>query len=212
VWPYYQNPNRRKLYDVYRTLIALKKREPVFETPTTYTQQLAGAGKSIHLSDANTKVTIIGNFDVVPITIDPAFQNTGKWYNLFSGDSISVTNVNGLISLQPGAYAVYTSRRIRQATLLATKAHTTDALRLTAAPNPSSSIASIQYELATPAAVTVTVHNMLGATVRTVSNSTLQAAGPHAASLPVQDLADGIYLVRLNAGQFTQTTRLVVQH
>lgn len=212
VWPYYQNANRRQLYEVTRALIALKKREPVFANPTSYTQSLAGAAKSIHLSDANTSVTVIGNFDVTTTTINPAFQRTGKWYNYLSGDSINVTNANALITLQPGAYAVYTSRRIRKATLLPTKARTTDALRLTAAPNPSSSSASIRYELAAPAAVTVSVLNVLGATVRTIAGSTLQAAGAHEVSLPVQDLANGLYVVRLSTGQLIQTTRLVVQH
>ncbi|WP_210519318.1 DUF4961 domain-containing protein [Hymenobacter terricola] len=212
VWNYYQDPNRRHLYDVFRSLIALKKREPVFAAPTTYTQQLAGAAKTIHLTGPTLSVTVLGNFDVTATTVDPNFQRTGKWYNYLSGDSITVTNVNGLITLQPGAYAVYTSRRIVKATLLGTKARTTDALRLTAAPNPSSSTASILYELATPAAVTVTVLNVLGATVRTVSSSAVQAAGAHDVTLPVQDLADGIYLVRLSTGQLTQTTRLVVQH
>ena len=115
-------------------------------------------------------MTIIGNFDVTSTTIDPAFQRTGKWYNYLSGDSITVTNANALITLAPGAYAVYTSRRIlKKATLLGTKASATDALRLTAVPNPTSSTASLHYELATPAPVTVTVLNVLGATVRTIA-------------------------------------------
>ncbi|MBD2722702.1 DUF4961 domain-containing protein [Hymenobacter armeniacus] len=213
LWNYYQNANRRQLYDVYRALIALKKKEPVFENPTTYTQSLAGAAKSIHLSDANTKVTIIGNFDVTSTTIDPAFQSTGKWYNYLSGDSITVTNPNALITLQPGAYAVYTSRRIKKATLLPTRTQAAAAvLRLTASPNPTASTALLQYELPTPAAVTMTVQNLLGATVRTVSTAAPQAAGPHSVSLPVQGLAEGVYLVRLTTPQHSQTIRLVVQH
>ncbi|UOQ96163.1 alpha-amylase family glycosyl hydrolase [Hymenobacter sp. 5317J-9] len=213
LWNYYQNANRRQLYEVYRALIALKKKEPVFENPTTYTQSLAGAAKSIHLSDANTKVTIIGNFDVTATTIDPAFQTTGKWYNYLSGDSITVTNPNALITLQPGAYAVYTSRRIKKATLLPTRTQAAAAvLRLTASPNPTASTALLQYELPTPAAVTMTVQNLLGATVRTVSTAAPQAAGPHSVSLPVQGLAEGVYLVRLTTPQLSQTIRLVVQH
>ena len=212
VWPYYQDPNRRQLFNVYRSLIALKKREPVFAAPTTYTQQLAGAAKSIHLTGPTLSVTVIGNFDVTTTTINPAFQRTGKWYNYLVGDSIIVTNTNDLITLAPGAYAVYTSRRILKATLLSAKARATDALRLTAAPNPSNSTARILYELPAPAAVTISVLNVLGATVRTVRSSALQAAGPHDIDLSVQNLADGIYLVRLSTDQLTQTTRLVVQH
>ncbi|MBF9222351.1 DUF4961 domain-containing protein [Hymenobacter ruricola] len=213
VWPYYQNANRRQLYDVYRALIALKKKEPVFENPTSYTQSLADAGKTIHLSDATTNVTIVGNFGVTATTLDPAFQNAGKWYNYLSGDSITVANPNALLTLQPGQYAIYTSRRIRKATLLPTRAQAAAAvLRLTAAPNPSSSTAQLQYELPAPAAVTLTVQNLLGATVRTLSAAAPQAAGSHSLSLPVQGLAAGVYLVRLSTPQLSQTIRLVVQH
>ena len=212
VWPYYQDANRRQLFNVTRSLIALKKREPAFAAPTSYTQQLAGAAKSIHLSDASLSVTIVGNFDVTTTTIDPAFQRTGKWYNYLSGDSITVANANALLTLAPGAYAVYTSRRILQSTVLGTKAAAADALHLTAAPNPGNASTTLHYELTTPAAVSVTVLNVLGATVRTLAGSPPQAAGPHTLDLPVQDLAAGIYLVRLRAGQTTQTTRLVVQH
>ncbi|MBU6122133.1 DUF4961 domain-containing protein [Hymenobacter siberiensis] len=212
VWAYYQDANRRQLYDVQRALIALKKQESAFANPTGYTQQLAGAAKSIHVSNATQNITIIGNFDVTSTTIDPAFQRTGKWYNYLSGDSITVTNANALITLAPGAYAVYTTRRLKKAVLLGTKASRTDALRLVAVPNPSSSTASLQYELATPAVVTVTVHNVLGATVRTISSRATQAAGAHELALPVQDLANGIYVVRLSTGQLMQTTRIVVQH
>jgi hypothetical protein len=210
-WNYQQDANRRKLYNVFRELIALHKVEPAFETGT-FTQRVSGATKSLHLTDPNLNVTVVGNFDVVAQPINPEFQRTGKWYNYLTGDSITVANATANITLQPGQYAVYTSRLIKKSTVLATKARATDALRLTAAPNPSSSSALLRYELTAPAAVTVTVQNLLGSTVRTIKTDTRQAAGLHELNLPVQDLANGLYLVRLSTGQLTQTTRLVVQH
>ncbi|MCB2407812.1 alpha-amylase family glycosyl hydrolase [Hymenobacter lucidus] len=210
-WEYYQNPNRRKLYNTYRELIALKKTQSVFKTGT-YTQQLSGATKSIHLSDANLKVTVIGNFDVTAQSINPEFQQTGKWYNYLTGDSITVSSATAPISLQPGQYAVYTSRLIKKAVVLGTKARATDALRLSAAPNPTGSSAQLHYELKTPATVTVTVQNLLGATVRTVKAGAKQPVGSYQLTLPVQDLANGVYLIRLSTGELHQTTRLVVQH
>ncbi|UOQ50988.1 DUF4961 domain-containing protein [Hymenobacter cellulosivorans] len=210
-WNYYQDANRRKLYNTYRELIALKKTQPVFKTGT-YTQKLSGAAKSIHLSDANLKVTVLGNFDVTAQPVNPEFQQTGKWYNYMTGDSITVSSTTAPLTLQPGQYAVYTSKLLKKATVLSNKARATDALRLTAAPNPTSSTAQVRYELATPATVTVTVQNLLGATVRTVSSGVKQPTGTYQLSLPVQDLANGVYLIRLNTGALTQTTRLVVQH
>jgi glycosidase len=212
LWNYYQQPARRRLHDVYRDLIALKKAEPVFETGT-FTQQVGGATKTIHLSSPSLDVTVIGNFDVTTQNVNPAFQRAGKWYNYLSiADSITVADPTAPISLAPGAYAVYTSRLIKRPSVLSTRPRATDALRLTAAPNPTSTSATLRYELANTAPVTVTVQNLLGATVRTISPGAKQAAGPHQIQLPVQDLANGVYIVHLSTGQLRQTTRLVVQH
>ena len=209
VWNYYQDANRRKLYDVYRSLIALKKIEPVFEAPTSYTQQLAGAAKSIHLANANTSVTIIGNFGVTATTIDPAFQSSGKWYNYLSGDSITVSNVNTQIPLQPGEYAVYTNRRIRR-TALATRAEQANVLRLSAAPNPAQGTTTVHYELPISGPVQLTVRNVLGQSVLNMP-ATREAAGSHTRELPVGQLAAGVYIVQLRADTNQQVLRLVVE-
>ena len=211
LWNYYQDANRRQLYNTYRALIALKKVEPVFENPTTYTQQLAGAAKSIHLANANTSVTIIGNFDVVSTSIDPAFQGTGKWYNYLSGDSITVTNVNTQIPLAPGQFAVYTSRRIRKEVLLPTRAEVAASiLRLTAAPNPAQGSTTLRYELPAAGTVSLTVRNVLGQAVLTLP-ATREAVGPHTRELPLGTLAAGIYLVQLRTADLQQTQRLVIE-
>ena len=211
LWNYYQNANRRQLYETYRSLIALKKVEPVFENPTTYAQQLAGAAKSIHLADANTSVTIIGNFDVTATTIDPAFQRTGKWYNYLSGDSITVSNVNATIPLAPGQFAVYTSRRIQKAVLLPTRnQQAASILRLTAAPNPAQGTTTLRYELPTAGPVTLTVRNVLGQAVLTLP-ATRENGGAHTRELPLGTLAAGVYIVQLRANDLQQTQRLVVE-
>ena len=211
LWNYYQDANRRKLYNVYRNLIALKKSESVFENPTTYTQQLAGATKSIHLADANTSVTVIGNFDVTATTIDPAFQTTGKWYNYLSGDSITVTNVNAQISLQPGQYAVYTNRRIRS-TVLATRGGQAQAnvFNLTVAPNPARGTTTVNYELPIGGPVQLTVRNVLGQNVLSLP-AARETAGSHTRELPLGQLAPGVYIVLLQAESRQQILRLVVE-
>jgi len=54
-------------------------------------------------------VTIIGNFDVYPMTIDPDFTKTGTWYDYFTGESIEVTDVNMPIELDISEQRIYTS-------------------------------------------------------------------------------------------------------
>ena len=213
LWNYYQDANRRHLYDTYRSLIALKK-QPVFGAPTAYSQNLGGAVKTISIANADLGVVAFGNFDVVANNATVTFPQTGTWYNYLTGEQLSVTTTSTSLSLQPGQYAVYTSKRLNPTTgaVLAARPPATAAFQLTASPSPTASSATLHYQLPAAAAVSVTVTNLLGATVGTVPAAGRQAAGAHDLTLPVANLANGVYLVRLQADGQQQTTRLLVQH
>ncbi|UOR03509.1 alpha-amylase family glycosyl hydrolase [Hymenobacter aerilatus] len=214
-WEYYRQADRRHLYDTYRALIALKK-QPVFTAPTAFSQELTGQAKAIHLSNNDLSVTVLGNFGVTATTINPKFQQTGTWYNYLTSTPMNVADANATITLQPGEYFVYTSKPITKpanSVLPVKSAQAVSGLKLLASPNPTGGAATLYYELsAAVPTVTVTVQNMLGATVRTVPVAGRQTSGAHELALPVANLANGIYFVRLQAGTQQQTTRLVVQH
>jgi len=213
-WDYENVAERMGLFNVYRSLIVLKKTQPVFANPTVFDQQMTGATKLVHLSDANLSVTVVGNFDVVTQTVVPAFQSAGTWYNYLAGTSRMVTDVNAPLTLQPGEYAVYTSKPVSSSTgtVLAARPQATAAFRLTAFPSPAVGAATLHYELPAAASVSVTICNVLGATVATVPTAGRQAAGPHDLAVPTANLANGVYLVCLQAGGQQQTARLLVQH
>ena len=212
-WDYENVPERRALFNVYRSLIALKKIQPVFANPTTFDQQMTGATKLVHLADANLSVTVVGNFDVTAKTMIPAFQRTGTWYNYLAGTSRTVVDVNAPLTLQPGEYAVYTSKQLNPltGTVLAARPQATVVFRLVAYPSPAAGVATLHYELPTAAVVSITLTNLLGATVGTVPAGR-QAAGAHNLAVPVANLASGVYLVSLQADGQRQTARLLVQH
>jgi hypothetical protein len=110
-WDYYNNSQRKKLYEIYKALIKLKKTEAAFST-TDFSLSVAYSTKKIHLNHNEMNVTIIGNFGVEEESIDPQFQETGIWYDCFSNDSIIVTDVNGLINLEAGEYHIYTTKKL----------------------------------------------------------------------------------------------------
>jgi 1,4-alpha-glucan branching enzyme len=120
-WDYKNNNYRARLYKVMGNIISLRTRYPeVFRTPN-HNQNDLGNGflKHFHLSPtpftggAVTEngpnqvfdVTIIGNFDVVPQTINPYFQSTGTWYDYLSGLSWTASNS---VYLQPGEFHILT--------------------------------------------------------------------------------------------------------
>ncbi|MCB0485616.1 MAG: T9SS type A sorting domain-containing protein, partial [Flavobacteriaceae bacterium] len=118
-WDYFNDPDRKALYDKWSKLIQLKKQEDIFRT-ANFTLDVANSNglKKIQLTDpaANPDlkyVTIIGNFGVTTQSINPTFQQTGTWYDLLNNNaSITVTNTNSLISLQPGEFKIYGSGQV----------------------------------------------------------------------------------------------------
>jgi len=82
-------------------------------------------------------------------------------------------------------------------------------------PNPSSGRTSIRYGLPRPATVKLSVYSVAGALVRTVAAGD-QDPGWYATAWDGNDMrgrkvGTGVYLVRLEAGSFTSTRKLVVQ-
>ncbi len=110
-WNYMNDWRRKNLFYVYSALIELKKDEDVFRT-TDFSLDLHYALKKIKLNSAEMSVVVLGNFGTTEGEINPAFHNTGTWYNFWTGDSIVVTNVNETINLQAGEYRLYTSRKL----------------------------------------------------------------------------------------------------
>ena len=46
--------------------------------------------------------------------VNPAFSKSGWWYSYFEGDSLNVSDLQAPISLKPGEYRIYTSKRLVQ--------------------------------------------------------------------------------------------------
>ena len=211
-WDYYRDANRRHLYETYRALIALKKGQSVFSSPTSFTQNLTGAVKTINIANASLAVVAFGNFDVVAATTTISFPSTGTWYNYLTGATLNVTSTSMSMNLQPGQYAVYTSSRVAlpTSTPLASRAASSAVFKLALAPNPATGTTHVTYELPTAATVTIVVKNLLGQTLHQMVPAR-QGAGSQTQALAVQGLTPGVYLVQLQAGTQTQTARLLVK-
>jgi len=110
LWSYQQVNSRDRLYDVYSQLAKLKTTEPAFKT-TDYVLSVSGAKKKIHLNHDDMDVVVLGNFGVVPETIVPDFQQTGTWYEFYTGEELNVTDTQAELALAPGEYRLYTTKK-----------------------------------------------------------------------------------------------------
>jgi hypothetical protein len=113
-WNYYQVPERRRLYDVTAAIFNLRRTYPGTFRDGQFTYSFSGNTKRMVFNSSGMDAVVLGNFAVTNQTIIPAFPSAGTWYDYFSGDSITVTDVNASISLAPGAYRVYTSAKLAQ--------------------------------------------------------------------------------------------------
>ncbi|MFP4046620.1 MAG: alpha-amylase family glycosyl hydrolase [Bacteroidales bacterium] len=110
-WEYYTEKERKALYNTFRVFNHLRNTYEVFATDD-FDLSVSGSAKRIVLRHSSFDVVIVGNFGVEPDNINPAFTETGTWYELFSQDSIEVEDVNSELSMGPGEFRFYSSEYI----------------------------------------------------------------------------------------------------
>jgi 1,4-alpha-glucan branching enzyme len=191
-WNYFAEVNRRHLYDVVGALIHLRREHEVFSTDD-FSWSLNNAAKRINLNHATMDAVVLGNFAVTARDIDPQFQNTGWWYEYFSGDSLSVTNVNDLITLQPGEYRIYTSERLSTPDItMSVYSPLEEGADIRLFPNPASDCVTIRYLLPEGGDVDISLISIFGQTLK-YFYAGRQSSGVNQLELDISDLHPGEY-------------------
>ena len=102
-WDYYDDPERKALFDVFATMITLKKENDVFNT-ANFTYELNEPFKYITLISPDKNVVAMANFDVVDAVKKVNFDKTGTWIDHFTNREITVSSPIESITLAPGEY------------------------------------------------------------------------------------------------------------
>ena len=205
-WDYFQNNDRRDLYETIAKLGYLKQTYPIFQTEdfqvTTNTYS-----KSIHLNSDEHNVTIIGNFNVINGSINPAFQHTGQWYEYFSGDSVLINSTNEPISLEPGEFRLYSDVKLGLPLWLTATEEIVghQEFPLTIFPNPTNGYFTIQFEQPM-SGLNVEVFSINGQKIFAETN--LEAH--NSIQIPL-DATSGIYFVKIRDGEKVVVKKVVVE-
>jgi 1,4-alpha-glucan branching enzyme len=202
LWNYFEEVNRRRLYDVISALIHLRRENEVFSTDD-FSWSLNNAVKRINLNDATMNAVILGNFAVAERDIDPQFQGTGWWYEYFSGDSLSVTGVNDTVRLQPGEYCIYTSKKLSKPDItegIYSVLYRGKYIQLY--PNPASDFLYISYKN-TESAAGLEILDVTGRVVlnKRINNNDIVNVGA---------LKSGLYIIKIRFKNGTYTDRLIL--
>ena len=110
-WEYLNNPERNRLFRLYQEMISLKNQHAVFSKPSNATINLNGTYKSIHLTHPELEVFLIGNFDLETRGgIQVQFPKTGKWYNYFTGEEITLSSTQRTMGFRPNEFYLFTDK------------------------------------------------------------------------------------------------------
>lgn len=139
MWEYYDKTERLRLFQVYKTLIGLKQKYDVFKT-SDFTIDQDGKTKTINLNGSEMNVVILGNFDVTAAFATANFPSTGDWYELYTGDTLSITHTEEMISLAAGEYRLYSDVKLQQPDIISSLRPNlqSEAKQCNVYPNPSS--------------------------------------------------------------------------
>lgn len=174
---------------------------------------LVGAVKRMKLNDPSMNAVVLTNFDVVNQNATPAFQHTGMWYEYFTGDSVDVQDVNGIIPMEPGEYRIYTDVRLSKPVITDAPASLNelnlDAFELNIFPNPTTDKVTIQFSSETITTSEIILLNMKGEVVR--SEKSLVNSGMNSIETSFSELPKGTYHLLLKVGNSYGNKEIVIQ-
>jgi len=220
-WDYLNNVNRVKLYKTFAALIYLREHYEAFHTDN-FLLGVSTAVKRIRLSHESMNVNILGNFDVVERTTSAVFQNTGWWYDYFSGDSINVSDVNMNIALEPGEFYIFTTEKLPTpegdilSNVIENNEEIPNQFYLSQNyPNPFNPSTTINFAVPVRSDVKITIFNILGEVVEILHNSNIDAGTYSLSFNAAKKLSSGIYFYQIIANgidgkNFNQTKKMML--
>lgn len=209
-WDYLDDWRRENLFYVYSALINLKTEHEVFGT-SDFTLDVYNAQKSVVLRGTDMNVVVAGNFGMQPANVSPAWPEARTWYDYFSGDSLEVTDVNQLITLNEGQYKLYTDKRLTKPDYVGINENTETPLFGNAViyPNPANSAFTIQVDLKEGANTNIDLYDLQGRKIRELFTGYLQT-GSQGIQATVNDIEPGMYLVLIQNKQQKLAKKLLI--
>ncbi len=214
LWNYLNDTRRMSLYKVTEALIKLKENYNVFST-TNFSTNLTGNVKTITLTSPAMNVVVVGNFDVDSLGVTGnAFPYTGTWYDYFTGTAFNIQTVG--IKLAPGEFHIFTNIQLPVPdTSVVTGIEDNSFAGINTYnlsqnyPNPFNPTTTINYQIPNAGHVILKVFNILGQEVATLVNE-IKPAGKYSIKFDGSELPSGVYVYRIEAGNFISARKLLL--
>jgi glycosidase len=214
-WDYLQNIQRKRLVDIFSALIKLRS-HPLYKDvflSNQITRNLSSAFKWLQVNTDSSKICVIGNFDVVPVTGTVTFQTAGTWYDYLNGSTFNATGTPQTLPLQPGEYHVYLNRNVVNTVTTAVNPviSSENILLVKLIPNPVHSATIIKIDVPESGNVTMDLLNNLGQTVQKVYSGFLSKGEHQVEFRPNGRYPAGGYFLKINTRSGIRTERMIIE-
>ncbi|HOK60832.1 MAG TPA: alpha-amylase family glycosyl hydrolase [Tenuifilum sp.] len=210
-WEYYQDDNRREIFNTFAHLNRLKQQYEVFKTDN-YDYNLSGAIKWLKLNSSAMDVVIAGNFDVNQKSTTITFNNTGWWYEYYSGDSVQLSTTSYQLTLNPAEYRMFTSERIKRNDIyVGINQPKSSKAEIMVWPNPASGNIFIKYFQPSNSHVKVDMYNLTGQLVYSETRHNFSGENTIGINIP-NELPRGLYILRISSNGFVNSSKVAIEH
>jgi hypothetical protein len=214
-WDYLQNIQRLRLHDIFAALIQLRFHplyKDVFLT-NQISRDLANGFKWLQVNTDTSKICVIGNFDVVPLTSNITFQTAGTWWDYLNGNTITATGSAQSITLQPGEYHVYLNRNVVNTvtTPVSSVNATGNYLVIKVYPNPVSHRASVDINIPSSGNAEIVLLNDVGQKMMNIYSGFLTRGVHHFNLDNSKHLSAGAYLLKVNSKDSDGVVKIILQ-
>ncbi|MBL7710175.1 MAG: T9SS type A sorting domain-containing protein, partial [Chitinophagaceae bacterium] len=219
-WDYLQVIQRQRLYDINKSLLALREnawyKDVFIANNINLTRSMGGAIKWMIIRSAtdSSDLCIVGNFDVTSQSANVTFPIAGTWYDYLQGGTFSATGTAQNITLQPGEFHVYLNRNLTNAVVTPVTGINNPGNGLLAVvyPNPATDNSILEITIPATGKVQVDLWNSTGQQIKPVFSGNL-AKGKHQIILndKINNLPPGIYLLKVNTAGQSKPVKLMIQ-
>jgi 1,4-alpha-glucan branching enzyme len=216
-WDYFQDVNRKRLYNVYASLANLRKLKPQAFIDGTIEWGTSGLVKWIKVTHSSLKLLVVLNMDVAQQTGNITFQNAGTWYSYLLGTTIAGTGASQSVTLLPGEYHVYLDQNINGSipTPINNIPDPIKNMRVLVFPNPVVKNALIEYDLPENGVVDIGLLNSMGQRVGNIFNGN-KLKGTHQIGFQqngfnIQKLTKGTYYLVISINGKKRVENIQVQ-
>ena len=219
-WDYMMEARRKRLYDVYSGLSKLRLhpwyKDVFIANNITIDQNLGASFKWLKIKSAldTSLIAVIGNFDVAAQTSAFTFPVAGTWYDYLNGGNFTATGTAQNITLQPGEFHIYLNRNLVNAltTPVSNINNLINKLQVNVYPNPVQNNSIIALDIPENGKANVDLLNTSGQKVITLYAGIL-TKGNHKILFnnTVKDLPEGLYFVRVQTNNKTNTVKIILQ-